>query len=102
MRPIHDYDYQSVVSRGKVVVEFTGSRCYFCRVMEESIAKVEDDYKDVKFFKYDTDVDKEICDQLNIASIPQVYYYRDGRLVRKEVGALSKEQLERVLDSLFG
>lgn len=101
MIPVGDSDYEDVISGGKVIVEFTGDRCHFCRDLEQVIEQIKGEYQNITFAKYNTSDNHEMSDRFGIMSIPQLYFYRNGKLLDMKVGALDKAELEEAIKMAF-
>lgn len=55
----------------------------------------------VGFGKIHADRESGLVRQFNVRSIPSLLFFRDGRLVRTEVGALPPDRFERRLRAVF-
>jgi thioredoxin 1 len=55
----------------------------------------------VKIAKLNTDQNQRIAGQFQIQSIPTMLFFKGGQLVNRQVGALPKNEIERLLRSIL-
>ncbi len=85
-----------IVSKGIWIVDFYADWCGPCKMM----SSVLEEMNDVNVIKVNTDSNLELARSYGIMSIPTLIFYKDGNLVRKEIGFQSEEQIRKILDSL--
>lgn len=86
MISIFDRDYNGVVSRGNVIVVFSGNNCPYCRVLEQAISRFEGKYPNVVFAKYNTDANGVMSSKFGIRGIPHTLFYKNGQIVHTVAG----------------
>ena len=55
----------------------------------------------VKIGKYNVEESSEVATEFGIRSIPTILFFRDGKLVDKNVGSISKSNLEEKINALL-
>lgn len=97
VKEINDKEFENVIKEGKVLVDCYATWCGPCRMLSPIIDSLAEEKKEYKFYKLDVDNNPEVCKQYGIMSIPTVLIFEDGNLKDKNVGFISKEQLDEKL-----
>lgn len=90
------------INEGNTCLKFSAEWCGPCRVMGETISSIEDDYPNINFIEVDVDeVDDSVLTEYKIKNIPVLYFIKDGEIIDKNVGTMSKEVLVNKLVNVF-
>lgn len=85
-------DFDSAISSGTVLVDFWAAWCGPCKMLAPTIGEIAAEAGDgVKVAKVDVDAESELAQRYNVMGIPTVIVFRDGRPVKRLVGAKPKE-----------
>ena len=84
------------VGDGRVLVEFYAPRCSFCRAAEPMLERLKSEYRDVEFYKVNTDLWGGAAIEHKIKSLPTFVLFEDGFEKGRLVGA-GKESARRTL-----
>lgn len=77
-----------------VLVDFWATWCGPCRMIAPIIEEVAVEFADkVKVGKVNVDEEMELAMQYKIEVIPTILLFKDGKVVKKSVGALDKSEL---------
>jgi len=76
-----------------VVVDFWAEWCGPCQMLGPILAEIAAERDDVIVGKINVDEYPELAGQYSIDSIPAVFLFRNGKLEKRVVGFLPKEQL---------
>lgn len=78
-----------------VIVDFYATWCPPCKIMTKNIAaydKVKS--PDVTIYKVDVDQEPELSEKFSIRTIPTLIYFKNGKLVKQEVGIKTIPELK--------
>ena len=76
------------------IVDFYATWCGPCKMMAPVVAQLAEEYEGtVKVGKLDIDQNVDIVAQYKIMSVPTFLVIKDGEVVKKLIGAVSKEEL---------
>lgn len=94
---------EQVLSSDKpVVVDFYGKWCGPCKILGETIEKLEPQYAGrVKFVKVDVDQNRELFLEYKLKSVPLVLFFNNGQVKLQLHGNLSRSDLERKIAEVF-
>jgi thioredoxin 1 len=79
------------------VLEFYADWCKPCHKMMPMIEKLSEEYKDIKFYKIDADVEFVLVGAFKAATLPTIVFVKDG-IVKDVVCGVVEEKL--ILDCL--
>ncbi len=82
-----------------VFVDFWAEWCGPCRMVGPIVDEISGEYEGkVKFVKVNVDKAGEISSRYNVFSIPTMILFKNGEIVKQQVGAASKDQLKKIID----
>ncbi len=80
-----------------VLVDFWATWCGPCKMIAPVIEQLAEEYEGkIKIGKVNVDEEMELAVQYGIEVIPTLLYFKDGKIAKKSVGALSKEEIEKM------
>jgi len=94
---VTDADFQSEVEQndGLTVVDFWAAWCGPCRMISPVVDQLAQEYDGkAKVLKLDVDSNQQTAMKFNIRSIPQILFFKGGKVVDTVVGAVPKSALE--------
>jgi len=96
------WDSEVLQAKGLVMVDFWAAWCGPCRMVSPIVDELSREYAGrVKVLKLNTDENPEIAGRYQIMGIPTLMFFKDGKVVDKLVGALSKSQYKEKIESLL-
>jgi len=90
-------NHKQLISEGTVVLDFWAPWCGPCISFAPVFEEASENNVGIAFGKVNVDEEPELAAQYGIRSIPTLVVLKDGRIVRREVGALSAGALEELL-----
>jgi thioredoxin 1 len=98
-----NFDQEILKSQRPVVIDVYASWCGPCRTMmpffEELATELSAKYK---FVKLNIDEERDLAIQYSVSSIPTFLFFKDGKVIGKETGAMSKDALRTKIESYLG
>ncbi len=85
-----------------VVIDFWAEWCGPCRMIGPVIEELAEEYAGkVVVGKCDVDDNDAIAVKYSVRNIPTILFIKNGQVVDKQVGAVSKDVLKAKIDSLL-
>jgi thioredoxin 2 len=87
---------------GPLVLDCWAPWCGPCRSVAPVLDQLAKEYAGrVKIAKLNTDQNQRTSANYSIQSIPTLLFFRDGKLVNRQVGALPKPEIERLIRQIL-
>ena len=101
-RVITNTNFEELVAEGKpVMIDFWATWCGPCRILSPTVDEIADEYVDrITVAKCNVDDAEDIAMQFRIMSIPTLIFIKDGEVVDKRVGLVSKEEIVSIINSI--
>jgi thioredoxin 1 len=99
-----DGNIKEVIESGKpVVIDFWAEWCGPCRMVSPLIEELAEEYAGkVEIGKMNVDENVDTPNEYGIRNIPTILFFKDGKIVDKQVGAAQKSALKAKVDALMG
>ena len=100
---VTDANFEELVNAGKpMVLDFWAEWCGPCRMVSPISDELATEYEGkVTIGKMDVDNNNDVVAQFGIRNIPTVLFFKDGKLVDKQVGAAQKSAFVAKIDALL-
>lgn len=84
------------------VIDFSARWCGPCKMMAPVIAQIAGEYDGkIKVGKINVDDEPDLAQNYNVMSIPMLAIFKNGEIVEKSVGAVSKVKLQELIDKVL-
>ena len=95
------FESEAINSELPVLVDFWAEWCGPCRMMGPHFAAAAKKMKGkVKFAKLDIEAYSHIAQKFNVLSIPTTIYFKDGKEVKRTIGAISEDEIIKEAKSI--
>ncbi len=97
-----NFNEKVILNEGVTVVDFWADWCGPCKLLSPLIEELANDYSGRAVVgKLNVDENGETARFYNVMSIPTLLFFKNGQLVDKQVGVVSKEVLRNKINSLL-
>ena len=98
---VHEFTTEShealIAAEGILLVDCWAAWCGACKTFTPMFERVAERYPDHLFAKMDTEAERELVREFEVAHIPSLMVFRDGVLLFNEASNMSEEELESVI-----
>lgn len=100
---ITDQNFSEYLNSEKLlIVDFWATWCGPCRMVAPIIDDLATEYEGkVNIGKCDVDENNQLPGQYGVRNIPTIIFVKNGEVVKKLVGAQSKNDLKKEIDALL-
>lgn len=100
---ISDSNFEDIITGElPVMVDFWAPWCGPCRMISPVVEELSDEYQDnVLICKCNVDDNDEAPLKYAVRNIPTLLFFKDGKLVDRLVGAVSKQDIVNKLNALL-
>ncbi|RGM48832.1 MULTISPECIES: thioredoxin [Bacteroides] len=100
---ITDNNFKEILAEGKpVVIDFWAPWCGPCKMVGPIIDELAGEYEgQVVIGKCDVDENGDVATEFGIRNIPTVLFFKNGKLVDKQVGSTQKTEYVAKIKALL-
>ncbi len=91
-------DFYDLVASGIILVDFYTEWCGPCKMLGSILEEI--DYMDV--LKVDADKFNDLAIKFGVMSVPTLCFYKDGKMMQKEIGYRTPEEIKEIFNKLSG
>ena len=102
IKELTDKTFDDFIKKGNVVVDFWAEWCGPCKVLGPVVDAVAKELQgSVVFGNVNVDNEFELSERFEVMSIPTLIFFKDGEMIDRFTGALSREELLRRTKDAF-
>ena len=94
----NEYEKEVLQSDKPVLIDFNANWCGPCRMQAPILEDIAKENATVKIVSINIDEEEDLATQYNVYSIPCLVLIKNGEEVKRNVGFLSKEQVEKLIE----
>ncbi len=87
---------ESLLTKDLTLVDFYAEWCGPCKMLGPVLEKLEN----INIIKVDVDIHQQLAMNYGIMSVPSLLFFKNGQLVKKEIGFRSEEDLKNIISNL--
>ena len=87
-------NFEEEIQKEKVLVDFYADWCGPCKMMGEVLETMDN----IDVLKVNTDEHEDLAMKFGVMSIPTLILFKNGKEIKKQIGMLSKSELESWLE----
>lgn len=92
-----NFDEVVLGAKNTVLVDFWAEWCGPCRMLAPVIAEIAEENAEVTVCKVNVDEEPELSDAFQVASIPTLVVFKDGKEVNRALGFMPKSKVLALL-----
>ena len=97
IKNVNEKEFYNEIKEGKTLVDFYANWCGPCKMLSPIIHELSEEVTDIKFLKVDIDEESELAEKYDVMSIPTIILFENGVEVKKNIGLISKSELEKFI-----
>lgn len=90
---IDNFESEVLNSDKPVLIDFWAPWCGPCQMVLPVIGEIAEEVTHAKIGKVNVDENRELAKKFQVMSIPTLIVIKDGKVVKREVGAKSKDEI---------
>lgn len=88
-----NFDTEVLQADKTVLIDFWAAWCGPCQMLMPTIEELANEVKDAKICKINVDEQPELAQQFNVMTIPTLVVIRDGKILSRSSGVISKQEI---------
>ena len=93
-----NFETEVLKSEIPVLVDFNASWCGPCKAMRPMLDDLSENNKKYKIVSVDIDEEDELAEEYEVASIPCLVVFRDGRETDRSIGLIPKDSIAALME----
>lgn len=95
-----NFETEVLESDKVVLVDFYADWCEPCKIFSPILEDISKEYDFIKVVKVNIDNETDLAEHYGVASVPTLIILKNGKVVDRSVGAISKLALKKMIKQL--
>ena len=96
---LNENNYKTFTESGLVLIDIKTDWCGPCKMISPIVDEISSDYQGrLSVGKLDADANRETVTELGVRNIPTILLYKNGEIVDKSTGSVTKQKLVEMID----
>ena len=95
-----NFETEVLESDKVVLVDFYADWCEPCKIFSPILEDISKEYDFIKVVKVNIDIETDLAEHYGVASVPTLIILKNGKVVDRSVGAISKLALKNMIKQL--
>lgn len=100
LKHINEQNFEKEIKCGISIVDFYALWCGPCLIIDKMLKDLSSTKTEYNVLKIDVDKSEKLVHKLKIDTIPCLHIYRDGMLMDKIIGCISKDELLNIIENM--
>ncbi|MBR2989754.1 thioredoxin [Candidatus Saccharibacteria bacterium] len=92
-----NFNEEALKGKKKVLVDFYADWCGPCKMIKTIIEDVAENNNNVRIASVNIENEEELAEKYNISSIPCLVLFENGEEIKRTVGLISKNDIEKMI-----
>ena len=92
-----NFETEVLKSDIKVLADFNAEWCGPCKMLKPMIEEIAESNENIKVVSINIDDEDELAEQYEVSSIPCLVVFDKGKEVKRNVGLISKDDIETLI-----
>lgn len=92
--------FNTEITQWVVVADFYADWCWPCRMLAPIMEELSDENPEIKLLKVNVDENPDLASEYGVASIPVVFFFKDGNVADTILWANSKDVYQAKITAL--
>lgn len=98
VKDLNSNNFEEFVANGTALVDFYADWCGPCQMIKPFVHEIAEERTDIKVGKVNVDLNSSLAMRFNVASIPTLLVFKDGKLHGTMVGYRTKDGILASID----